>query len=717
MTPRLARCALAGLLLLVAGRHPARAEDVPALEQRARAFYELLERGQRDRAAALAPDLERDLAAAAARITGELDRMRDAVTERDDDLEALYESPRWRDTEIQSLVIAYHLAWVRYQAAQLTGAGPRRKKLLEEAVDGFSQFTAAPDVPDIYAESLYGRGLAYLDLGQYRDALADLEQAAAQPRTATKAKLAIEEVKRRQSGGTPQAPAPPPENDPEVLAGKLAELLSRAAAGDAAVEKQASELGRGLAARGGAWPGRIASLLAEKLGDGTPAGARSSYGLWLLGQLAVDRSRCADVAPLAAAGASVRDAGRARHRPALLFLDAGCRLNAGRPREAADAFAVLLGEFPQAEQAREAAYYRVRALDLARVQDPRLEPELEAALRLYLARWPKTDAAGEARYLLAELFRARGDCGKAAAEYAQVTGGAFASRARMGGLECRVAALSDKTSPAERAALAGDLAAFVRATPATGADEVQAARAALLAALVSAGLDPPADEQIVSVLDGFERKYPSATELLPRALELRLGARAGLGQLDAIDRDLDALLAAGGPPGGGTTLARVGRQLSARADAGSPEERARALAAARKAYAALVARDGGPADRVVLAGLELRAGDAAAARKLYDEVLAAQPDSAEALRGAARAAAAAGEPDAALAYWRRVVEGSAPGGTAWYEARIAQVELLATSGRSAQACDVLRQSRGRSTSAGGDVLARRLRALEPEVCR
>jgi hypothetical protein len=98
-------------------------------------------------------------------------------------------------------------------------------------------------------------------------------------------------------------------------------------------------------------------------------------------------------------------------------------------------------------------------------------------------------------------------------------------------------------------------------------------------------------------------------------------------------------------------------------------------------------------------------------------VLKSDPTSAEALRGAARAAAAAGDADGALAYWRRVLDGSPTGATAWYEARLAQVTLLKDTNRKAEACQILRSSRGRATSTGGDQIAKRLQALEPEVCR
>src|SRR5207253_2108610 len=87
------------------------------------------------------------------------------------------------------------------------------------------------------------------------------------------------------------------------------------------------------------------------------------------------------------------------------------------------------------------------------------------------------------------------------------------------------------------------------------------------------------------------------------------------------------------------------------------------------------------------------------------------------LRGAARAAAAAGDRAGALAYWRKVLEASTEGGTAWYEARLAQVTLLRDDGRRAEACQLLHGSRDRATSTGADQLNSRLSGMESEVCR
>src|SRR5581483_3328325 len=640
-----------GVLATLAPR--ARAEDegdratLARLEQRSRAFYDLLERGERGRAAAAWPGLANDLAAFATGLQQRLDRMRDDVVERDGDLDELLRSERWRGPEVMELVATYHLAWVRYQGAQLTTDAATKKDLLRKAAEGFTQFLLVNEVPEIYAESLYGRGLAFLDLGDYAKAIADLTAAVDEPRVAAKARPALEEARRRAAGG--RAPAA---EDPETLLARLGDALAHTDR-DAAREKEAATLARGLAARGGPWPARVGAIVREKLGDPP----RSTFGLHLAAQLAVDRGRCDDVAPLAEASGRTADAGRSRWRPDLLFLDAGCRLNAGQARDAAERFAALLAEYPDAPRAADAAYYRFRALDVARADDPRLAPAYEAALRAYLARFPRAEGAGEARFALGELLRARGDCAHATREYGQVGTGRFAARARLGALECRVAALGPKAPAADRRATVDALRAFVRETPARGADEPLVARAALLAALVAAGTAPPDHAAVVELLDGFETRYPGARELHPRALELRLVARVATGALEPAARDLDAWLRSAPPEDvRRRVLTRLGRDLSARVERTAPDARGSALALARRVYGALVDDGADPSARIALANLDLEAGDAAAARRLYEAALAADADSAEALRGAARAAAAVGDREAALGYWRRVLD-------------------------------------------------------------
>src|SRR5439155_795613 len=91
------------------------------------------------------------------------------------------------------------------------------------------------------------RGLAFLDLGDTAKAIEDLSAAAETPQVGVKARAALEEARRRASGRKT-----PAEEDPEALLARLGELLPRAAAGDAAAEKEATTLARGSGALRGA---------------------------------------------------------------------------------------------------------------------------------------------------------------------------------------------------------------------------------------------------------------------------------------------------------------------------------------------------------------------------------------------------------------------------------------------------------------------------------
>jgi tetratricopeptide (TPR) repeat protein len=710
------RAVIALLALLVLPRAAA-AVDLGDLERRSKAFYDLLERGQKEQAAATFPELEKALQGALDELQDRMDRLRDEVMERDGDVEALYREGRWRDPEVASLVVTYHLAWVRYQGAQLTTDQKRKNQLLDRAIEGFSQFLVVNEVPEIYAESQYGRGLAFLDLGNFAQAREDLEAASRDARTAGKAKAALAELTRRQTGKN----APPPD-DPEALLARMTDALPKAA-GDAALEKSTTELARGLAARGGDWPRRVEAAIAAKLGDGTPASVKSTYGLALLAQLAVDRSRCGDVAALAGASEAVRDGSRARQRPELLYLDAGCRLNGGKAREAAQVFGTLLQEFPDTPKARDAAYYRFRALDVARANDASLGAAYEEALVAFTTRFPKDEAAGEAHYQLGELRRAQGDCAKAEPEYARVTTGPFAARARLGTLECAVAALvkagKDATPEARRSVL-DRLRAFVREVPPKGPDEQAVARAALMGGLVAADARPPDPAAVVELLDRYETRFPQAKDWHATAVQRRLAARVALGAFADAEHDLEVFLASAAEADRRRTLDDLGRTLQKQLDVGDEAHRAAALTLARKVYSALVvsgATNGEAADRIALADLELRAGNAGAARGLYDAALAKDPTSAEAMRGAARAAAALGDRGGAFARWKQIVETSPTGGTAWYEARIEQVKLLLADGDTKQACEVVRLSAGKSTTTGGDQLDKQLRQIAAGSCR
>jgi len=694
------------VLCTVAAPGIGRAVDAQGLERRAQAFYRMLETGKRSEAGRVWQPLERDIASDLATLQADLDRMREDVIDRDGDLEALYESPRYREPEVASLVLAYHLSWVRYQGAQLTTDKKKRSALLRQAVEGFSQFTIVDDVPEIYAESLYGRGLSFMDLGDYGKAIADLQAAAGLSRTGRKAKTALDEARRLAAGGK-RATAPP---TPDELLAKMTVLLPKAARGDAAAEKEATELARGLAASGGAWPTKVVAAVTKTLGDGAPTTVRSSYGLALLGQIAVDRKRCVEVPALAKTGRGVEDAGRARHLPHLLFLEAGCALNGGDPAKAAALFDEIATEFPKSTVAADAGYFRFRALDTVN-DDP---AAIRAAAEAYLGKFGREARANEVRFLLAERLRATDDCAAAHPLYDGVTSGPDATRARLGALECDVAALGADATADQRRAVATALRDFASKTKPTGDATESVARAVLLAALVSVSGPEPDRAAAAELLAGYEKRFPEQAAWHGIARATRLESLVLAGRVADAKTDVDAILAEPIDAETAKLLARIAGDLSGPTKK-DVDPTARELA--RRIWTALAETGSDPSARLRVAALALDSGDAAEARRLYDAALADDPESAEARRGAARAAAAMGDTTAALAHWRQIVETSKTGGTAWYEARLEQIDLLVADDHRAEACQILRQSRGFASTTGGDVLEAQLRKREPDVCR
>ena len=154
-------------------------------------------------------------------------------------------------------------------------------------------------------------------------------------------------------------------------------------------------------------------------------------------------------------------------------------------------FGELVRDFPDAPRASEAAYLRVRALDVARAKDPARGGAFEEALVTYVTRYPKADGAAEAHWLARRplpdarrLREGRGGAGQGAAGSLRHPGPARRPRMPDGGAvaqDDRRGACRARQGPARlRGGDAGQ-----------GADEPLVARAALMGALVAVGTTPP----------------------------------------------------------------------------------------------------------------------------------------------------------------------------------------------------------------------------------
>ena len=489
------------------------------------------------------------------------------------------------------------------------------------------------EVPEIYAESLYGRGLAFLDLGEYPKAIEDLTAAA------ERAALGGEGA-RRARGGAPARGGgkrePGGRTTPRRCSRRLGELLPRGAGGDAAAEKDATTLARGLAARGGAVAGarqsvgrrearrrrRAASLELRPLpprrsspstADAAPTSRRSSRA-----SAEVTRRRARALAARAPLPRRRLPAERAASR-------------ATRPTR----FAALLREFPDAPRAREAAYYRFRALDVG----ARRRPVADAGVRGG-ARPPTSTRFGKSRGggrgtlpARASCTASRGDCAHGAgASTAQVTGRAVRDarpprRARVPRRRPR----RRRPATRRRACRATPSRAFVQDTPPQGRDQALVARAALLGRAGRRGRD--AARPRGASLDAARRLRDALSRRARRSIRARsscrLGARVARGDLDGAGARPRRLLArqGDGRSPDATLLARLGRDLATQAERAAPDRSAtRALALARRVYGALVAAERRPARPRSRSPTSSCAPATPPRRaRLYEAVLAARP--------------------------------------------------------------------------------------------
>ncbi len=94
-----------------------------------------------------------------------LESLSKAVMDQDGDLEALYESRQWKDAQLVASQSLYFLNWLHYVGSSLFD-GDKKKKLLEEAAKGFSEFAVGEQSAQLKHESLFGRALCEKELKQ-----------------------------------------------------------------------------------------------------------------------------------------------------------------------------------------------------------------------------------------------------------------------------------------------------------------------------------------------------------------------------------------------------------------------------------------------------------------------------------------------------------------------------------------------------------------------
>ncbi len=309
----------------------------------------------------------------------QLEALTRGVMDQDGDLEALYESAEFRDSQGVAAASLYYRNWLRYYGARLYD-GARRKELLAAAEKGFSELATADQKRDLLTESLLGRGLCHLELGDTDAAVQDFKlviaDASVSPERQAKARLAMldaygragrtqdalrfsEEILR--GGGVPAG---------DVTLVRFVRLQTLFDAADKAkgadgerYRREAAALMDTLRGAGKGWADRVDALMVARVDDPRAwAGkAETPRVQWELARLMLTKSDYEGAVPLLQTLVASSDPDARALKPEAEYWLGVARFKANDPAAAAAAFDAALAT--PGEWAGEARYLRFKALE------------------------------------------------------------------------------------------------------------------------------------------------------------------------------------------------------------------------------------------------------------------------------------------------------------------------------------------------------------------
>ena len=686
-----------------------------------------------------------------------LERAVKQVMDEDGDLEALYETQQWKEAQLVASQALYFLNWLHYYGARLYD-GAQRKELLEKAQGGFSEFAVGDRRTELLIESLLGRGLCHLELGNVEFASHDLEAVIndpqASPERKAKARLALVDAAVR-AGNVEEALR---QSDRLLGSGSRAEdnvvrflriralLAGGQKAGPQAehYRQQALSLMDQLRKAGGGWEEKVAALAQTGIEDPEKwAGhAAGPFAQWELSKLLVQKGDYKQAAPLLESFVSSSDPEARQHRGEAQYFLGLAKFQAGQYQDAAGHLTAALKE-ANASYGADAAYMRFKAMEaiVASGRDGNASAEYEQAVREYLTRYPDHRSAFEAQFRLGELLQAQRKFTDAIQAYAKVHGDpGFELRAQFATLQCDFELLQvvEPRSAASRHTvvlneIGAELQKFDKrvaeyesqarkgASDAVPVSDMRAKTAVMKAVYANLQSEPKYDV-VIATLAGFEKSYPEQKDLLPQVARLRLGAYQHLGRF----ADADAEAKAHGPlllaSGGGSAIEdlaaefiREGARRNAKGDAAANQA---AQQVALHLYELLVSDSEGPSKaKLTLARLYENTGELDKSAALYTEILEANSSSPIALRGLARIAEAQNRLANAVNYWQQLAKAFRPGDAPWYEGSYQVARLTHAMGKKKESCNLLEEMKPAMPGLSDADLRQKLDNLYQQVCR
>ncbi len=715
------------------------------------------------------------LLTAYSRLESMLNRMYTTYKQKKDDCIAQISNGAQCDydqPEQLSLQALYPLSWLHFQGAVLQAGQPEEaQKLLNQAIDGFTESTLVIVNPNLIHENLLGRAYCERELGkydksEYDKAVADFKQImsdgsgtkqyrpALQGLATTYAAMGKMDEAAKLTGQLAQGASGSQQQGMAMFRLQQlfkAESATNDAAKRAAYHKEAVNFMRGKENEKDSW-GIVVAAVAQYVRDPVAEFGSSSdpFEKWLLANVLYSKKQQPESAKYFIEAARSGKYPRAYKFAADIYYS----------EKKFDLVEQLLNELsrqPNNPDAQWASYMRFKLPRLqweqSGMKDAALENQWVSAAQDYLKSYAHGEYAYEPRFRLAERLQQNKQYVEAASEYKQVTGNTdYAYTARFNAAECDYlglvaaanASANKNTSapPVDTEALKNTTLADLneaikmepgaeRSAPANQRNFVKQTKGRAIYMLVSLlEREPQIDyERITGLLDNYESEYPQMNERFNEIAEWRITGLDRLGKYDLLERDVNALLErTGGNPAGGDFIKEIGLDFwkskaakMAQSDSAGAARDAKLTALTYAYFEDQVKAGKIPAKNLtgtlsILGQAYIAMGDVDSAETIFNQVVKADPGSPDANAGLARIAQAKKDYKDAVTMWTTVESVAAESDDLWYEAKYNVAVIYAAQGNIKGACDKLAVTRSEHPSLGTPEMKLQWDALQRRIC-
>ena len=699
-----------------------------------------------------------------------LDRMNSAYSKKKDDCIAQIDNGGQCDydkPEQLALRAAYPLAWLRFTAATtlFDDNAEQSKKLLNQAIDGFTASMLAMPDPNLIRENTLGRAYCERELGkfdhaEYDHAIADFKKimddgtgtqqyaAAREGLSTTYAKMGKAEEAAQLVGGTGTGgktgsgqfmlqlqtlfSAERATSDPAKKAAYHKQII------DAMKSKENDKEGWAVDV---AAASKFPSNVVEEFGNSS-----DPFEKWLLAAVLLSRKDEANAAKYYA------EAGATGKYPKAYKFAIDIYLREKRY----DQVEAMLSKIAAGGggDAQWAEYVRFSLAhsrwEQGGSKDKALEDQWVKDAQDYVQKYPNGEHIAEMRVQLAGRLQQQNKFVEAAELYSQVKGDPeFTFTAKFKAAECYYAELQGAsakdnkgpkidTESVRRLALENLNEAIKmgpdaeRAASGSGKKAVHEIRGEALYMLASILEEDPEKvdyAQVATLLAGYESQYPSMSAKFQDIAEWRITALDHLGKYDDVNTDVAAIVerSKGNTAKGdfikglGIDFWKTALEAKANGDQKAYLANAKLTATAYNFFADMVSSGKIPVKNLTgtlsILGQALQAmGQEEKAEAIYKEVVKADPASPDANAGLARIAQAKKNWKDAVTLWTTVESTAAESDILWYEAKYNIAVIYNEQGNTQGACSKLAQTRAEHPTLGSPEMKTQWNAFQRKIC-